>query len=100
MDTAGGVIKEGLVMDGPNTTELIRAINRKRNQYSRTGEFPELTVYIGREKWIEIMNELYGELSGAAYSMFYSEGKTIMDYKVYKVLEDDHGIVVVRKEDS
>ena len=75
--------------------KLINMVVEKRADIMRrkNGK-PSLVIYIDHKTWKEIMAELKGQMSAAAYSMYESMGNFIMGYKIYKVDDDNEHIKV------
>jgi hypothetical protein len=62
----------------------------KKNLYAD----PPLAIYMENRRWYDMMAELRGRMSPAAYDIFQSMGKTIFGCLIHRVLTEGHGIKV------
>jgi hypothetical protein len=60
------------------------------------GGTPQFAVYIGRSTWHEMMGQLSGDISGAAWEIRQNKGERIAGCNVYQVIDDCHGWKVFR----
>lgn len=74
--------------------ELIDAVYNKHRRliYDNGQNYkPKLSVYIDNELWIKCMSEINGKVGIYVYNFWESNGKKILGYPIYRVIDANIG---------
>ena len=82
--------------------QIVDQIYKKEREIYRTTNRSSisLVIYIEYRMWQKMMGEIKttGQYSSLESELLHTKGEKIMDHRMYRVLENDHGIVVIEKE--
>ena len=73
---------------------IMSKILRIRHKQMVEGINTDIIVYMGINVWHEMMNNLIGQISSIEFSVFESNGESILSYKIFIVTDETHGIEV------